>query len=112
LALTGLTYGGVTESSDTYTGCIWSLLSNAVWFTSNTNVANTSGASKGGICRIGGSPSVYQKAGGLPCSSDDIINTAADCEVAMNEIALVGYEWGGSVSEDDNTIPGCYWNTV
>jgi hypothetical protein len=52
---------------------------------------NESPFENGGVCRTGGSPSVYLKAGDTLCTDEDLITYEEDCEEAYSERRLYDY---------------------
>jgi hypothetical protein len=78
----------------------------------NYEVEGTFGSSiSGGLCRVGGSPDVFQIAANSLCSDDNMITSLADCEAAFNELSLENSTFSGEVS-NSSALPGCMYNSV
>jgi hypothetical protein len=71
-------WAGEAESGKYIPGCFY-YAPIEFYFNPNLDAVSDLGDEAGGVCRVGGSPSVYQKAGDVPCSASDMITTLEDC---------------------------------
>jgi hypothetical protein len=59
ISLEGYTWQDAFEDANVIPGCYWDDNSTLITFNSNMDAVNTVGTHIGGLCRYGGSPSVY-----------------------------------------------------